>query len=222
MSGAAPPEQLVLGPAARGDANPPYAGDMTRPHPIAAAGGCLLLLAGGFFLLALFMFLDPLEGESRLASLVPGLFFGTVVGLPGLALTVWHRRRRADDDAHARFEGLVRSRDSFTVDELTQALGGRAADVAERLDTLAAGDDFDLVFHQPDRRWAHRGKIRVAHSIVQQCGACGAAVGSQVVYADEVVRCPYCQSPLRAALAGPRVGIPPARPEDLPDHLKKT
>ncbi len=49
-------------------------------------GGALLALAAAWFLLAIFMFLDPLEGMGRAESLVPGLFFGSATLVPGLAL----------------------------------------------------------------------------------------------------------------------------------------
>ena len=45
-------------------------------------GGCLVLMGFAFFCLAVFMFADPLEGETRLQSLVPGLFFGAVTFFP--------------------------------------------------------------------------------------------------------------------------------------------
>ncbi len=187
-------------------------------------GGCLLAVASAFYLLAVFMFVDPLDDQTRVESLVPGLFFGSVVLVPGLALFWWGRAREAATRFEETLLGYVRSRDRFTTDQLAKDLGRPAAQVEEQIVLLGNRDDLDLVFHRPDRTWLHRGRVRVAHAVVTKCPSCGAGVRSQIIFAGEDIACPYCDSPLQEAAKtlprGPRVGIPPARPEDLPDELK--
>lgn len=192
-------------------------------NKVKIGGGCLLLVAGAFYLLAAFMFLDPLEGEGRVESLVPGLFFGSVVLAPGLAAFLWGHRRERQAAFEETLLGYVRSHDRFTSEELARKVGRTEAQVEELIAQLTNRPDVDLVFHRPDRSWMHRGRIREAHAVVSKCPSCGAGVGSQLIFAGEDIACPYCSSPLRSTRdlpQGPKRGIPPARPEDLPDHLK--
>lgn len=183
-------------------------------------GACLLGVAVLGGLLAVFMFLDPLEGQGRVESLVPGLFFGTVALVPGLALFLWARGRERAEARVERAVGLVRSHDRFTTVELAGKLD-LPFDAAEALILeLAQRPDLDLLFHRPDQSWMHGARLRVKHAVVTKCPSCGAGVGSQVVFVGESVACPYCHSPLRATEThlpqGP-VRPFPARPDEVPD-----
>jgi hypothetical protein len=176
-------------------------------------GGCLLAVASAFYLLAVFMFLDPLDGETPGQSVIPGLFFGSVVVVPGLALFWWGRAREAAAEFEETLMGYIRSHDRFTTDEMAAKVGQPAIEVERLVVRLGNRDDIDLVFHRPDRTWLHRGRINVAHAVVDRCPSCGASIGSQIIFAGEQIACPYCDSPLRSEdkelPKGPRMGIPP-------------
>jgi hypothetical protein len=165
--------------------------------PATLGAGCLLSGAAGFFALAFFMFLDPSDGKGRLESLVPGLFFGTVVLVPGLALFIWNRNRDRKQVLEERCLGLIRTHDRFTTSELATKLGTDFVVAQGLIQTLAERTELDLVFHRPDQSWIHRKRLQVKHAIFTNCPSCGVAVGSQVVFEDESVACPYCDSPLR-------------------------
>jgi hypothetical protein len=141
-------------------------------------GGCLLAAASAFYVLAVFMFLDPLEGQGRGESLVPGLFFGSVALVPGLALFLWARGREAATRFEDMLLGYVRSHDRFTTDEMAAKVHRPPPEVEAAIVLLGNRDDLDLVFHRPDRAWMHRGRIRVEHAVVTKCPSCGAGVGS--------------------------------------------
>lgn len=180
---------------------------------VKVGGGCLLAVASAFFLLAVFMFIDPLEGETRGESLIPGLFFGSVALVPGLALFWWGRSKEAAAHLEETLLGYVRSLDRFTTDELARKVDLSPAQVEEHIVRLGNRTDLDLAFHRPDGAWMHRGRIRVAHAVVNKCPSCGAGVGAQIIFAGEDIACPYCDSPLKSAGSdlprGPRMGIPP-------------
>ena len=184
-------------------------------------GGFFLVVAGACLLLALGMFLDPLEGESRAGSLAPGLFFAAVALVPGLTLTLWARAKDRAEREAVRLLGFVRSNDRFTAIEVSQHLGGTPAEAEEAIQALAGHSDLDLVFHSPDRSWMHRARIKTQHTVVSKCPSCGGNVGSQVVFVGERVSCSYCGVALPSVEPerpeGPRMGIPPARPDQLPD-----
>jgi len=177
-------------------------------------GGCVLTIAGACYLLAAFMFLDPLEGTGRFDSLVPGLFFGSVALVPGLWLYLGARAAAREKELTERAVGLVRSHDSFTTDEFARKLGVDYAKAEEEILQVAQREDADLVFHRPDQKWMHRGRLTVKHAVVTKCPSCGAGVGAQVVFEGESVACQYCNQPLVAREElhpGPRRGIPPAK-----------
>lgn len=178
-------------------------------------GGCLLAMASAFFLLAVFMFLDPLEGDTHVESLLPGLFFGSVLLVPGLALFWWGRSRESAARMEETLLGYVRSLDRFTTDELAHKVGQTPMMVERHIVRLGNRADLDLVFHRPGGAWMHRGRIHVAHAVVDRCPSCAAGVGAQIIFAGEHIACPYCDSPLEAAATdlppGPRMGIPPLK-----------
>lgn len=180
-----------------------------------------LIVAGASLVLALGMFLDPLEGASPVESLAPGLFFAGVALVPGLTLTLWARAKEQTERAAQRLLGFVRSSDAFTAIAVAQHLGGTPAEAEEAIQALAARPDLDLVFHGPDRSWMHRARIKTRHAIVSRCASCGGNVGAQVVFVGETVACSYCGVALPSVEPerpkGPRMGIPPARPDQLPD-----
>ncbi len=177
-------------------------------------GGCFLTIAGACYVLAIFMFLDPLEGKGRFDSLVPGLFFGSVAAIPGLWLYLAARASARQQDIDERAAGLVRTHDAFTTEEFARKLGVAYAKAEEEILQVAQRGEADLVFHRPDQTWMHRGRLTTKHAIVTKCPSCGAGVGAQVVFEGESVACEYCNQPLVAREElhpGPRVGIPPAK-----------
>jgi len=184
-------------------------------------GGFFLVVAGAGLMLALGMLLDPLEGATPGESVAPGLFFAGVALVPGLALTLWARAKDKAEREALRLLGFVRSSDSFTATEVAHHVGGTPAEAEEAIQVLAARADLDLVFHAPDRTWMHRARIKKKHAIVSKCGSCGGNVGAQVVFVGETVSCQYCGTALASVEPelprGPRMGIPPARPDQLPD-----
>ncbi|MEM9301062.1 MAG: hypothetical protein AAGE01_03070 [Pseudomonadota bacterium] len=161
-------------------------------------GTALLVLAAMFFVLALMMLADPLEGEGRLESLVPGLFFCAVTLIPGVVLLLSGRRKRRTGEFEQTMLGYIRSFDRFSAQELAKRIDRSELEVEQLIARLSTRPDLDLVFHRPDRTWAHRGRISEDHAIVDHCSSCGAHVGQQLILEGERIRCTYCDQVLRA------------------------
>lgn len=160
-------------------------------------GGCLTLLAIPFFCLAVMMLLDPKEGEGPLQSLVPGLFFGSVLLFPGLILYGYGRSVGKDREFREAVTGMVRSHDRFTVEELARKIGRTELETEGLIARiLAEGNGIDLVFHRPTREYLHRARLSAGQRVVERCAACGAPTERAVVFEGEQVACTYCGAAL--------------------------
>ncbi|HEX3595507.1 MAG TPA: hypothetical protein VHU80_10405 [Polyangiaceae bacterium] len=164
------------------------------------AGGCLTLIAMPFFPLAVFMYMDPVKGDTPTQSLVPGLFFGTAFVIPGLLLFVYGRRARLESEFFEAVTGMVRSYDRFTVAELAQKIGRTELEtegVVARI--IAANNGVDLVFHRPSRSYIHRSRLAAGQHVVDRCPSCGAPTNREVVFDGERVPCTFCGAALGVA-----------------------
>jgi hypothetical protein len=61
---------------------------------------------------------------------------------------------------------------------------------------LIEAKEVDLIFHRSRDEYLHRQRIPASHTFVDRCSSCGAALRAQVVFADETIRCEYCNTPL--------------------------
>jgi hypothetical protein len=152
-----------------------------------------------FFSLAVFMLVDPHEGDSAAQSLAPGLFFGSVFLLPGLAMFFVGRRARREQEFIDGVTGMIRSHDRFSVGELAAKIGRTELETESLVSRVVADDNgIDLVFHRPTREYIHRGRLAADGRVVDRCSACGAPTSHQVVFPGETVPCTYCNAPLVA------------------------
>jgi hypothetical protein len=164
------------------------------------AGGCLTLVAMPFFCLAVFMYMDPLKGDTPTQSLAPGLFFGSALIVPGLLLFVYGRRARQDAEFVEAVTGMVRSYDRFTVAELAQKIGRTELETETLVARIiAANNGVDLVFHRPSRSYIHRARLAAGQRVVERCPSCGAPTNREVVFDGERVPCTYCGATLGGA-----------------------
>src|SRR5882724_840951 len=146
------------------------------------AGGCLTLIALPFFPLAVFMVADPKKGETTMQSAAPGLFFGTAFLFPGLALFLYGRRVRRDNEFLEAVTGMVRSHDRFTVADLANKIGRTELEtegIVARI--IVAHNGVDLVFHRPSRTYMHRGRLAAGQHVIDRCPSCGAPTQRDVV-----------------------------------------
>ena len=159
-------------------------------------GGCLTLLGVAGFLLAIFMFLDPLEGDTRLQSLLPGAFFGSVLFLPGVVLFLWGRARGKRAEFENQVAGMLRTHDRFSIAEMARKISRDEMQTEALVVRLARREGLDLVFHRPSREYMHRARVPEARRVVETCPSCGAVNGRQVVFGNEEAVCSYCSHPL--------------------------
>jgi hypothetical protein len=163
-------------------------------------GGCLTLLAMPFFCLAVFMFAAPTKGEGAVASLAPGLFFGSVLLVPGLFLYFYGRRDFRDAEFLSAVTGMVRSHDRFSVAELSRKIGRTELETEGIVARIIGADNgVDLVFHRPSREYIHRGRLTAGQRVVDKCPSCGAPTEREVVFGDEHVPCTFCGAKLTAS-----------------------
>jgi len=161
------------------------------------AGGCLTLLAVPFFCLAVFMLVDPKEGDGPGKSLAPGMFFGSVLLFPGLLLYGYGRRLRQDSEFLQAVTGMVRSHDRFTVAELARKIGRTELETEGIVARVIAADNgVDLVFHRPSREYIHRARLSAGQRVVEKCPSCGAPTNHEVVFEGENVPCTFCGASL--------------------------
>jgi len=168
-------------------------------HPAKGCGGCLILLGIAFFLLAVFMFADPLEGETRLQSLIPGLFFGSVTLPTGVVIFTWGMFRSRRLAFEEQVTGFLRNHDRFTVEEMARKIGRTELQTEALISRLSVQHRLDLVFHRTTREYLHRARLGGNQRVVEQCPSCGARNQPQVVFGDEVVSCTYCNAPLNGS-----------------------
>jgi ribosomal protein S27E len=167
---------------------------MTRSEK---AGGCLTLLALPFLCLAIFMAVDPKKDATTVQSLAPGLFFGSVLLAPGLALYLFGRRARKDQEFLAAVTGMVRTTDRFTVQDLSRRIGRTELETEGLVARIiAAQNGIDLVFRRATREYMHRARLARGERIVEQCPSCGAPTNQDVVFEGERVPCLYCGAAL--------------------------
>ncbi len=163
------------------------------------AGGCLTLTALPFLSLAVMMFASPPKGDTPLEALVPGLFFASVVLLPGLALWSYGSKVRRQREFEESVTSLVRSHDRFSVGELAQKIGRSELETEVLINRIAHRDrTIDLVFHRPSRQYIHRARLQGGQIVVDACPRCGAPSGGAVVFPGEQLQCLYCGAPLVA------------------------
>lgn len=169
---------------------------MTRSE---RAGGCLTLLGLPFLFLAVFMAVAPNKGATLAESLAPGLFFGSALLGPGVALYLFGRRARKEQEFLAAVTGMVRSTDRFTVSDLARRIGRTELETEGLVARIAtAQNGIDLVFHRPTREYMHRARLARGERIVERCRSCGAPTNQQVVFQGEHVPCVYCGAALVA------------------------
>lgn len=167
---------------------------MTRSEK---AGGCLTLLALPFLCLAVFMLLDPKDGATPLQSLIPGLFFGSVLLAPGLALYLFGRRTRKDREFLAAVTSMVRTTDRFTTADLARRIGRTELETEGLVGRIMAEQNgIDLVFHRSTREYLHRNRLAHGERLVERCASCGAPTNLDVVFHGERVPCIYCGAAL--------------------------
>jgi hypothetical protein len=168
-------------------------------------GGCLTILAGMWFCLALFMWMAPNKPTDTAAeSLAPGLFFGSVCLVPGLALFVYGRRARLDAEFVEAVTGMIRSHDRFTVEDLARKIGRTELETQAVIARIVASSrGIDLVFHRPTREYIHRQRLGQGQRVVEACPSCGAPTKGEVVFDGERVPCAYCGAQLIHGGPGP-------------------
>ena len=167
---------------------------MTRSEK---AGGCLTLLALPFLCLAVFMVVDPKDGASTAQSLAPGLFFGSVLLVLGLALYLFGRRARKDREFIGAVTSMVRTTDRFTVQDLARRIGRTELETEGLVGRIMAEQNgIDLVFHRSTREYLHRARLARGEQLVEHCTSCGAPTNQDVVFQGERVPCIYCGAAL--------------------------
>jgi hypothetical protein len=157
----------------------------------------LTLLAAPFLCLAVFMVVDPEEGDTFEQSLAPGMFLGSVFLVPGVALLLYGRRSQRDRDFVQAVTGMIRSHDRFRVAELATKIGRTELETEGLVArVIASGQGIDLVFHRPTREYVHRARLNAGERVIERCASCGAPTNREVVFDGEQVPCTYCGAAL--------------------------
>jgi serine/threonine-protein kinase len=156
-----------------------------------------LAVAAFWLLLVPLMLLD--DDNDAASAALGGVVLAFMFGLPGGLVTWMVRRADARDDLDARLLGFVHSRDAFSAAELAPTIGKTELETEQLLAALVHARRVGLLFHAADRRYFHPDRLTRAHQVVTRCQACGAGLGSEVVFAGEIRRCHYCGSPVAPA-----------------------
>ncbi len=135
-------------------------------------------------------------------SLAPGLFFGSVLLVPGLLLFLYGRRVHRETEFLAAVTGLIRSHDRFSVPELARKIGRTELETEGIVARVIAADNgVDLVFHRPSREYIHQSRLTAGQRVVERCPSCGAPTNREVVFDDEQVPCTFCGAALTVSVA---------------------
>lgn len=147
----------------------------------------------------LLCFLTLIEGNPKHSGAPYGFaMFAILLGLPGMT-TLWRLHRRKQARAfHAQLLGYAKSYDAFTAEELARKIGRTEMETEGLVAALIQSDGLELVFHRKSRQYMHRKRLKTNHRILNRCTACGASIGSQIIFEDEIVTCQYCEHPLTA------------------------
>jgi hypothetical protein len=157
---------------------------------IKVLGWILSVLGAVSLLLSL---LVVIEGEPQKRGAIFGfMMFAIMLGLPG-AIILWLCRQR---EKAAEFErqllGYIKSYNAFTVAELAQKIGKTELETEGLVATLIAQEQLNLGFHRQTRQYLHRSRLTTAHTCLQACPSCGAAIGTEIIFEGEEVYCQYC------------------------------
>ncbi len=125
------------------------------------------------------------------------LFLAGLLGIPSGIAIVRARAKKRAEAMRALVVGYVRSRDAVCPQELARKTELNELEAEALLIELIEAKEVDLVFHRSRDEYLHRARIADAHRCFDRCGACGAALRAQVVFADETLYCEYCNTPLQ-------------------------
>jgi hypothetical protein len=146
--------------------------------------------------LALLMWLAPSKDDEKKTAaqnLAPGLFFASVVLLPGIALFSYGRRVRRDEEFLGAVTAMIRSHDRFSIEDLSRKIGRNELETEALVaKVIAASNGIDLAFHRPSREYIHRQRLAQGQRLVESCPSCGAPTRGEVVFEGERVPCTFC------------------------------
>lgn len=120
--------------------------------------------------------------------------FGFLFGVPG-GIALWRTiRRERESEFRELVAGMIRSHDRFTPGELATKIGRNELETEKLIHQIADQERLELVFHRSTREYFHRARIREAHRVIDQCGACGGRLSHEMVLEGEAALCQYCGS----------------------------
>jgi len=159
---------------------------------------CYSTIGKGLFGLALFFVVgalltlfdnDPDSSDATLGFIM----FAALAGIPG-----WIFCRRANRKQSAlvqQLQGFIRSRDSFSMAELANAIDLDEQVARKKVLTMIQNHSLDLVFDSDTERYMHRDKL-AALKVIESCSSCGSKIAASKQAEHQLVNCPYCGKPI--------------------------
>ena len=141
------------------------------------------------------------DGKGDVA--VTFVVFSGVLAIPGITLMMAGRKLQRRDHTQQMMVAFVRTRDAFTVEELAVHLGCAPGEAQILLNQDIARYRLPLVVHQASRRYLRLDRLQNPAQIASHCQSCGAAIGQQIVFAGEQLRCSHCGSEVQTHAPAP-------------------
>ncbi|PWQ92832.1 hypothetical protein [Leucothrix pacifica] len=159
---------------------------------------CYSTIGKGLFGLALFFVVGALltlfDNDSDSSDATLGfIMFAALAGIPG-----WIFCRRANRKQSAlvqQLQGFIRSRDSFSMAELANAIDLDEQVARKKVLTMIQNQSLDLVFDTDTERYMRRDKL-AALKVIESCGSCGSQIAASRQAEHQLVNCPYCGKPI--------------------------
>jgi DNA-directed RNA polymerase subunit RPC12/RpoP len=144
---------------------------------------------------ALFVVMIPLaliDGDRDAAF--GGILLAVLLGVPGIVKLRSALIQERDNAIQEQMIGFVRTHDSFSINELAAHLGKTPGDAQMLLNRDIARYHLPLVWHRASGRYLRLDRLSTTAQVAEKCQSCGAALGSEIVFAGEQLTCPYCAS----------------------------
>lgn len=156
-------------------------------HCYSTFGKILLGLACFFVVGALLTLFDhdPDANDAVLGFIM----FASMAGIPGWILC--RRANRKQSAIAQQLQGFIRSRDSFSMAELANAIGLEENIARRKVLSMIQDHSLDLVFDSDTERYMRRDKL-AALKVVESCGSCGSMIAMSKQAEHQLVNCPYC------------------------------
>ena len=157
-----------------------------------STAGKICLAVSVFFVLT--ALLVPFTTDANwLDGMLGLLMFAALAGLPGWLLCSRDNRQRQDVDQ--QLKGFIRSRDSFYMPDLAEAVGLHEIVTRRKVLKLIQNDSLDLIYDSDADCYIRRSKI-TEQQIIEECPSCGSKIAASKYIGHQDVNCPYCGNSL--------------------------